>query len=83
MDEIFRKSTSIFDVVKIAQDTPRRYGKNGELLIDYLDTEAAGAMVRKSSVGAGAKPTSIDRHEMAQEKPTASHDERSGSSSLS
>ncbi|KAL8707745.1 MAG: hypothetical protein Q9220_007265 [cf. Caloplaca sp. 1 TL-2023] len=39
MDSIFRKCGSIFTVVKIAKDEPQRYGKNGELLIRYEETE--------------------------------------------
>jgi len=42
MDSIFRKchgSAGWFTVVKIARDEPRRYGKNGELLIAYDETE--------------------------------------------
>jgi sugar porter (SP) family MFS transporter len=39
MDAIFRKTTSIWDVVKVAADEPRRYGKNGELLINYTETD--------------------------------------------
>ncbi|KAI9802529.1 MAG: hypothetical protein M1833_001601 [Piccolia ochrophora] len=39
MDSIFRKSKGWFDVVKVAQNEPRRYGKNGELLINYEETE--------------------------------------------
>lgn len=41
MDEIFWKSSSIFDVVNNARPsvTPNRYDKNGHLLINYLDTE--------------------------------------------
>lgn len=39
MDAIFLESKSIFDTVKVAHDMPRRYGKNGELLISYEDTE--------------------------------------------
>lgn len=39
MDIIFRKCKSVFTVVKIAREEPRRYGKNGELLINYEDTE--------------------------------------------
>ncbi|KAK6003893.1 hypothetical protein QM012_008743 [Aureobasidium pullulans] len=51
MDDIFRNTTSIFNVVKIARETPNRYGKSGELLINYLDTEAAaGAERRRSSL---------------------------------
>jgi hypothetical protein len=56
MDEIFHNTTTAFDVVKIAKDLPHRYGKRGELLIDYEDTEEArDAERRRSSVtGAGA-----------------------------
>ena len=42
MDSIFRKAQGAkgwFSVVKIAHDEPRRYGKNGELLIAYDETE--------------------------------------------
>lgn len=39
MDSIFRKCKSIFTVVKLAREEPRRYGKNGELLIRYEETE--------------------------------------------
>lgn len=39
MDSIFRKCNSYFTVVKIARDEPRRYGKSGELLISYEETE--------------------------------------------
>lgn len=39
MDSIFRKCHSIFTIVKIAKDEPQRYGKKGELLIRYEDTE--------------------------------------------
>lgn len=50
MDEIFRNTTSIFNVVSVARDTPNRYGKSGELLINYLDTEAAAGARRRSSL---------------------------------
>ena len=39
MDSIFRKCTSYLSVVKLAREEPRRYGKNGELLISYEETE--------------------------------------------
>lgn len=41
MDEIFHKTTSVFDVVSIArpENTPHRYDKHGQLIISYLDTE--------------------------------------------
>ena len=39
MDSIFRRCRSYFTLVKIARDEPRRYGKKGELLINYEETE--------------------------------------------
>ncbi|CZR66975.1 probable MFS monosaccharide transporter [Phialocephala subalpina] len=39
MDSIFQKTKSIFTVVKQAEEEPRRFGKNGELLINYEETE--------------------------------------------
>ena len=42
MDSIFRKAKGAagwFSVVKIAHDQPRRYGKSGEPLIQYDETE--------------------------------------------
>ncbi|OQN97067.1 hypothetical protein B0A48_16871 [Cryoendolithus antarcticus] len=59
MDEIFQEAQGlkgIFTVVKIAKHKPHRYGKNGELLIQYDETEAGRRMSarRNSSVGAPA-----------------------------
>lgn len=39
MDSIFRKCRSYFTLVKIARDEPRRYGKKGEPLINYEETD--------------------------------------------
>ena len=39
MDSIFRKCHSSLTAVKVAHDEPRRFGKKGELLIDYEDTD--------------------------------------------
>lgn len=55
MDEIFHDVhgiQGIFDVVKVARNKPQRYGKNGELLIDYANTEEAQHVEerRRSSV---------------------------------
>lgn len=59
MDEIFHKVhgfQGIFDVVKVAKEQPRRYGKKGELLIPYEDTEEAREVARRrSSVVSGSK----------------------------
>jgi len=50
IDNIFRKTTKgfrgWFDIVKTAKNEPLRYGKHGELLIDYEHTEH----VRRQSV---------------------------------
>ena len=39
MDTIFHKTSSVFNAVSVARNEPHRYGKNGELLIHYQDTE--------------------------------------------
>lgn len=38
MDTIFRKTTSIFKAVWVAKHEPHRYGKHGEILIEYEET---------------------------------------------
>ncbi|KAL9085791.1 MAG: hypothetical protein Q9165_007423 [Trypethelium subeluteriae] len=53
MDSIFMKTHSVFTAVKVANEEPRRYGKNGELLLSYEDSDLhMRAERRKSSVGA-------------------------------
>ncbi|KFY63245.1 hypothetical protein V496_04094 [Pseudogymnoascus sp. VKM F-4515 (FW-2607)] len=56
MDQIFHKSKSCFDVVGIARDEPRMYGKHGEQLIDYKETaehrEIATKALRARGIGA-------------------------------
>lgn len=52
MDVIFRKTTGLrgwFTVVNRAYVEPRRYGKHGEILIDYEETEIHQA--RRASGG--------------------------------
>lgn len=47
-----------FDVVKVAREMPRRYGKHGELLISYNETEEArqvGERRRSSVAGQGVE----------------------------
>lgn len=39
MDNIFRKTKNIFTVVWTAKHEPYMYGKNGEVLIAYDETE--------------------------------------------
>jgi len=57
MDEIFHQVhgfKGIFTVVKVAREMPRRYGKKGELLINYDETSEARRVSerRRSSVAA-------------------------------
>ncbi|KAI1850923.1 hypothetical protein JX265_007248 [Neoarthrinium moseri] len=57
MDEIFHDIHGIrgaFDVVRVAKTKPRRYGKHGELLINYEETAEAHHVAerRRSSVAA-------------------------------
>lgn len=59
MDEIFHKLhgwQGAFSVVRVAKQQPRRYGKKGELLIAYDDTEEARDIERRRrSVVSGSK----------------------------
>ncbi|KAK4569795.1 hypothetical protein LTR86_002764 [Recurvomyces mirabilis] len=52
MDEIFHKVHGLrgaLDVVKVAREQPHRYGKKGELLIPWDDTEEARDVARRRS----------------------------------
>ena len=56
MDSIFQKTKNIFTVVWTAKHEPRRYGKNGEILINYEESEehfrrASLASQRRASRG--------------------------------
>lgn len=57
MDHIFHKTRSWTDVVGIARDEPRMYGKHGEQLIDYKNTtehqENAARALRARGTSAG------------------------------
>ena len=68
MDEIFHGvsgSKGVLDVVKFSKRKPRRYGKTGELLINYADTEAAHEAERRRSsiVPPGGKAGEDVEHE--------------------
>lgn len=54
MDMIFKKSTNVFDVVKISVKEPYRYDKHGQLKPEYLE-EA----IRRQSV---TEPVTGDVH---------------------
>ncbi|EEH36591.2 sugar transporter STL1 [Paracoccidioides lutzii Pb01] len=59
MDTIFRKTDSIFNAVRVAAETPCRYGKNGEVLINYDETEEHQ---RKSSAVGFENYTAENKH---------------------
>lgn len=73
MDDIFRNTTGVFDVVHRAKPsvTPNRYDKNGNLLISVFDTEEHR---RRSSIAqqAGVVPTEKSAIE---NKPRGAQDE--------
>lgn len=56
MDTIFHNTTSVFNVVRVAKEEPHRYGKNGEVLINYQETEEHQR--RRSSVARTASMAS-------------------------
>ena len=64
MDTIFRKCRSYFTLVKIARDEPRRYGKKGELLINYEETEEharkASILIQPSEKAEKAKSLAVE-----------------------
>lgn len=62
IDNIFRQTKSgwagCLDVVRVAREEPRRYGKNGELLVDYEDT--AGVRARRSGAGGAQESNKVE-----------------------
>lgn len=78
MDDIFRKTTTVFNVVSVARDTPRRYGKNGELLVNYLDPEDAAGMQerrRGSFVPGPAATEKVAGADRVEKQQSAAHKE--------
>jgi len=61
MDAIFAKTKSIFSVVRVANEEPRRYGKNGEVLIKYDETDMAQRR-RSSAAGPGFAQLSFKKN---------------------
>jgi hypothetical protein len=59
-DTVFRKTKGWFSVVSTAKHEPQRYGKHGEILIDYEGTEEHAMRMRSRSFASqgGAKPES-------------------------
>lgn len=78
MDAIFRKTQNVFTVVQTAKDEPRRYGKNGEVLIEYdqLDEHrrrTSAAQLRRESRASGGRAS---RRASRAEKSDYEHGER-------
>ena len=70
------KTDSIFTVVKVAKNEPRRYGKNGELLVAYDESDIAAR--RRSSAGGARRKGSISgakgyRGDLVERMDDASH----------
>jgi hypothetical protein len=59
MDTIFHKTTSVFNCVSVARNEPRRYGKNGEVLIDYEQTDEAEIRRQSAAGPAGSKREAV------------------------
>ncbi|KAF2871573.1 hypothetical protein BDV95DRAFT_594664 [Massariosphaeria phaeospora] len=59
MDTIFHKTTSVFDVVSVARNEPRRYGKRGEILINYEETDEAEIRRQSVSGSGGVKREAV------------------------
>lgn len=76
MDEIFHKTTNVFNCVQMAKDVPHRFDKRGNLLIDYIDTEEAREAERRRSSVIGAAPGIFSA-----EKDSREHTEKAGSGS--
>ena len=80
MDEIFQDVHGLrgaLDVVKVSLTKPRRFGKNGELLIKYEETDHYRSVAerRRSSVASQgtAQPRKIDETQHDEEKVSDSN----------
>lgn len=65
MDSIFRKTKNIFTVVWTAKHEPHRYGKNGEVLIEYEETgeheRRASTAMRRDSVASEKRVRDMEK----------------------
>jgi len=77
MDSIFHKTKSIFTVVGTAKHEPHRYGKHGEVLIDYEET---GEHERRVSLAErrGSVMSTGSRTEYGSEKGVGNEQEYKG-----
>jgi hypothetical protein len=67
MDTIFRKTKSIFNTVKVAKKEPRRYGKHGELLINY-EHSAEHQRLQELAQQSDRAPSQVGDTEVLQEE---------------
>jgi len=72
MDDIFRNTKGWFDVVHLAKPsvTPNRYDKNGNLLVNYLDTDR-----RRSSMAAPINDPFATEKDAVRNKPRENENE--------
>lgn len=65
MDEIFHQVHGFkgaFTVVKVAREMPRRYGKKGELLINYDETAEARRVSERRRSSIAAQDVGADKY---------------------
>lgn len=62
MDTIFRKCHSCFTLVRIAHEEPRRFGRKGEILINYEETEEHAVREARVAGGAGMGGGDIEKN---------------------
>lgn len=70
MDDIFKKSNSIFDVARISIKEPHRYDKHGNLKPEYLE-EA----IRRQSDAVHVANEKVDSDESELKPETTAHNE--------
>ncbi|KAI5302780.1 hypothetical protein KEM56_000361 [Ascosphaera pollenicola] len=80
MDDIFKKSSNIFDVVKVAANEPFRYDEHGRLKPEFFNVGAQRKASLQSGVGEAHHIANADIEDGLNEKlpaykPSASHHE--------
>ena len=73
VDTIFCRTKGWLDVVRVAQDEPRRCGKKGELIINYEQTEERAARSQGIVSGASAGATAGDLENMNKNSEVSSN----------
>ncbi|CAH0051316.1 unnamed protein product [Clonostachys solani] len=61
MDDIFKKSTNVFDCVKVSLNEPFRYNEKGELKAEYLEHAVHRENIFENSESGGEKRSDSDR----------------------